>query len=61
MQREDERLIRLTQVLELIPIARSTWWAWVKSGKAPAPVKVSAGVTCWRRSEVLEMIDREAS
>jgi hypothetical protein len=33
----------------------STWWAWVKAGKAPAPVKISAGVTCWRKADVLAM------
>lgn len=37
----------------LIPVSDSTWWAWVKSGKAPAPIKLSAGVTVWREADVL--------
>jgi predicted DNA-binding transcriptional regulator AlpA len=53
----DETLIRLPQVLNLLPISRSTFWSWVKSGKAPAPVKLSAGVTCWRKRDILAMIE----
>ncbi len=45
-------LLRLPQVLAIVPVAKSTWWAWVKSGKAPAPVKLSAGVTAWRKSDI---------
>jgi prophage regulatory protein len=56
MNTNDDRLLRLSQVLELLPISRSTWWAWVKSGKAPAPVRISEGITCWRKSEVMQMI-----
>jgi len=37
----------------LIPVSDSTWWAWVKSGKAPAPIKLSAGVTVWRSADAL--------
>jgi prophage regulatory protein len=61
MQPQTEIFLRLPQILELLPIGRSTWWAWVKTGKAPAPLKVSAGVTCWRKSDVLAMIQRDAA
>lgn len=37
----------------LIPVSDSTWWAWVKAGKAPAPIKLSPGVTVWRAADVL--------
>lgn len=36
----------------LIPVSDSTWWAWVKSGKAPAPIRLSPGVTVWRATDV---------
>lgn len=32
----------------IIPVSRSTWLAWVKSGKAPAAVKLSERTTAWR-------------
>jgi len=31
-----------------LPISRSTWWRMVKSGDAPQPIKLSAGVVVWR-------------
>ena len=49
---QTEKLIRLPQVLAIVPCARSTWWAWVKRGVAPQPVRLSRGFTCWRPSEV---------
>ena len=33
-------LIRLPQVLQILPIGKSTWWAWVASGKAPKGIKL---------------------
>lgn len=36
----------------IIPVSRSTWLAWVKSGKAPAPYKLSERTTAWKTSEV---------
>lgn len=36
----------------IIPVSRSTWFNWVKSGKAPAAVKLSERVTAWKASEV---------
>lgn len=32
----------------LVPISHATWWRYVKTGKAPKPIKISAGVTAWR-------------
>ncbi|MDX6806161.1 AlpA family phage regulatory protein [Terrihabitans rhizophilus] len=49
------RFLRLNQVLAPdgpIPVCKSTWWAWVKSGKAPKPVKLSPRITAWRCEDV---------
>jgi prophage regulatory protein len=37
----------------ILPISSATFWAWVKAGKAPKPIKLSAGVTVWRRADIL--------
>lgn len=50
-------LLRLPQVLTLIPVSRATWWAGVKSGRFPKSVKLSPGVTLWRVSDILQLID----
>lgn len=44
---------RRTRTPGIIPISAATWWAWVKAGKAPQPIRLSAGVTVWRSVDVL--------
>lgn len=39
-----------------IAISRATLWRWVKSGIVPQPIKLSPGVTVWRRSDVNEWV-----
>ena len=52
---DQHRLIRDTEAARLLDIGRSTWWAWVRDGKAPQPVKVH-DATRWHLSDVLAMI-----
>lgn len=46
------KLLRLKQVLENIPVSKSTIFQWVKDGKFPQPVKLSARCTAWRDEDV---------
>ncbi len=48
--------VRLPQILRVIPVSRSTWWQWVKTGKAPKPVKLAARTTAWRASDIAAFI-----
>lgn len=41
----------------LIPISRSSFWAGVKSGIYPAPVKLGARCTAWRVEEIYAYIE----
>lgn len=50
--------MRLPQVLAEIPVSKSTWWAGCKSGKYPAPVKLSARTTAWKRMEIEDLCAR---
>ena len=52
---------RLQQLLPYLPIAKSTVEAWVKIGKFPAPVKLSATVTAWRNADIHEWLDNLAT
>jgi prophage regulatory protein len=52
---QTDPLLRLKQVLEIIPVSKSTWWAGVKSGRFPQPVKLGPRTTCWRKSEVQKL------
>ena len=47
-----DQLFRIKQVLEILPIGRSTWWEGVRSGVYPEPIKLGPRTTCWRSSEV---------
>jgi prophage regulatory protein len=44
-----------------IPVGTTTWWAWVKSGRAPKPLKLGPGMTVWRAEEIHALIARLAA
>ena len=48
--------LRLREVLELIPVSKSSIWAMVKDGRFPKPVKLSPRVTCWREEDIQNYI-----
>jgi prophage regulatory protein len=49
---KNNRLLRLPQVLERIPVSKSTWWAGVKKGTFPKPIKLTVRTTAWRESDI---------
>lgn len=42
----------------MIPVSKSTWWAGVKTGRYPAPVKLSERTTAWRVEDINALIAR---
>lgn len=44
-----------------IPIGRSTWWAGVKAGRFPKPVKIGPRTTAWRVEDIRALVERLAS
>ena len=40
-----------------IPVSKSTWWAGIKSGRYPKPVKLSARVSAWRVEDIRAFIE----
>lgn len=49
--------LRLNQILELIPVGKSTWWARVKRGEYPQPIKLGKKTTAWRAEDIKELIE----
>jgi predicted DNA-binding transcriptional regulator AlpA len=45
-------LLRVNQILQFIPISRSSWWAGVKSGRYPKPFKLSERTTVWKSQDI---------
>ena len=54
----DTGYVRLPQVLAVFPVSRSAWWAGVKSGKYPRPVKLGPNTTAWKSESIKALIDR---
>lgn len=59
--------VRLTQIignrnavppiLAVIPVSKSTWWAGVKSGRYPQPVRtLGERITAWRAEDIRTLI-----
>lgn len=49
--------LRLPQVLQLIPVCKSTWWAGIKAGRFPKGVKLGPRTTAWRAEDIHQLLD----
>jgi prophage regulatory protein len=58
MNTETIGFLRLPQVLKLFPVSKSTWWAGVKDGKFPAPVKLTERTTAWRVEDIKKHLEQ---
>lgn len=52
----NEILLRLPQVLARFPVSRSCWYAGVKCGRYPTPIKAGPLIAMWRSSEIDALI-----
>lgn len=58
-------LVRLAQIVgnkkegtpPIIPVSKSAWWAGVKSGRYPKPIKLGERTTCWYASDIRKLIE----
>lgn len=41
-----------------IPVSKSTWWAGVKDGRFPQPIKLGPRITAWRVDDIRALIDK---
>ena len=57
------RFLRLKQIIgdkkqgidPIIPVSKSTWWAGVRSGIYPKPIKLSERITAWRFEDIMSI------
>lgn len=53
-----KRFLRLNQILGTkanpgpIPVSKSSWWAGVKSGRFPKPIKLGPRTTVWLETDI---------
>lgn len=53
--------VRLKQILAPngpIPVAKSTWWAGVKDGRFPQPMKIGPRTTVWRAEDIRALFEK---
>jgi predicted DNA-binding transcriptional regulator AlpA len=48
--------LRLPQVLQFIPVSRSTWWAGIQTGRFPKGCKLGPRTTAWRVEDIRELM-----
>jgi prophage regulatory protein len=41
-----------------IPVSKSTWWAGVKAGRYPKPIKLGPRITAWRVEDIRALIEK---
>ena len=41
-----------------IPVSKSTWWAGIKDGRFPKPLKLGPRITVWRVEDIQTLIDK---
>jgi prophage regulatory protein len=54
----DDRLLRLREVLQLIPLSRSTWWSGVNCGRFPKPVRLGPRIVAWRFCDIRQILEK---
>ena len=52
-----KRLLRINQVLAIVPIGRSSWWEGCRTGRYPKPVKLGPRTTVWRAEDIVAFIE----
>jgi len=58
--KKDRCFLRLPQVLEIIPMSKSTWWSGIREGRYPKPVHLSPRTSAWLQSDIYDLCDRLA-
>lgn len=51
--------VRLSTILKVIPVSKSTWWDGVKSGRYPKPVNIGKRITLWKVEDIKKIIDKQ--
>ena len=50
------RLIKLTEVLNRLPVSRSAFYQGIKDGRYPPPVKIGERSSAWLESDIDALI-----
>ena len=54
------RILRLREILAPLgplPVSRSSWWAGVREGRFPPPIRLGKRTTVWRLADIVMLIE----
>ncbi|MET3134758.1 putative DNA-binding transcriptional regulator AlpA [Oxalobacteraceae bacterium GrIS 1.11] len=51
------RLLKISSVLERVPVSRTEWYRRIRKGTAPAPLSLSVNSVAWLESDIDAFID----
>ncbi|MEJ0010636.1 MAG: AlpA family phage regulatory protein [Alphaproteobacteria bacterium] len=51
-------MLRLPEVLKLIPIGKSSWWDGIKQGIYPKPKRIGKRMSAWRVEDIRALIEQ---
>ena len=50
--------LRLPEVLRFYPVSRAVWYAGMREGRFPRPVKLAERTVAWRAEDIKALIDK---
>lgn len=53
-----QRLLRLPQVLQIVPVSRTEWYRRVKAGNAPRPIALGPRARAWREQDIQAYVEQ---
>lgn len=59
---QPSRFLRLRSIIAPegpIPVSKSTWWAGVKDGRFPKPIKLGPRITVWKAEDIDQLLSRQ--
>jgi len=53
----EQKIIRIKDVLKMIPICRSTLYKQIEEGRFPAPFKLSERCIAWKKTDIEKWLE----
>jgi len=53
----DTGFVRLSTILKIIPVGKTTWYEGIKTGRFPKSVKLGKRITAWRVEDIRNLIN----
>lgn len=51
-----DRLLKLPEVLNYVPVSRAGWYKGVREGRFPSPVRLGERCVAWRESDIQRLV-----